>query len=181
VFGSGFLLSFAGVATVLYGLRRQDLTDEGVVRHVTESRSDESSNPVKEKKMPRALSFLAAAFLAVTLAAGCGGKSSAKTTPTTTSTNSSGGLVGTTGPGFTITLTDGGTPVKTLAPGTYKMTINDASSSHNFHLFGPGVDKKTSVASTGTVVWTVKLTKGSYTYQCDIHFASGMIGHFSVS
>ena len=92
-----------------------------------------------------------------------------------------GTLAGKVGPGFTITLTDGGTPVKTLAPGTYKMTINDASSSHNFHLFGPGVDKKTSVASTGTVVWTVKLTKGSYTYQCDIHFASGMIGHFSVS
>ena len=132
--------------------------------------------------MPRTLSFLATAILAVTLAAGCGGKSSAKTTsPTTSATTSSGGLVGTTGPGFTITLTNGGTPVKTLAPGTYKITVNDKSSMHNFHLFGPGVDKKTSVASTGTVVWTVKLTTGSYTYQCDIHFASGMIGKFTVS
>lgn len=140
--------------------------------------------------MPRTLSFLAAAFLAVTLAAGCGGKSSAKTTSPTTSktpstttaaTTSSGGLVGTVGPGFTITLTKGGTPVTTLAPGTYKMTISDKSSMHNFHLFGPGVDKKTDVASTGTVAWTVKLTTGSYTYQCDVHFASGMIGKFTVS
>jgi len=34
VFGGGFLLSFAGVAIVLYGLRRRDLTDEGIARHV---------------------------------------------------------------------------------------------------------------------------------------------------
>ena len=34
VFGGGFLLSFAGVVIVLYGLRRQDLTDEGIARHV---------------------------------------------------------------------------------------------------------------------------------------------------
>ncbi len=34
VFGGGFLLSFAGVAIVLYGLRRQDLTNEGIARHV---------------------------------------------------------------------------------------------------------------------------------------------------
>jgi len=34
VFGGGFLFSFAGVAIVLYGLRRQDLTDEGVACHV---------------------------------------------------------------------------------------------------------------------------------------------------
>ncbi len=34
VFGGGFLLSFAGVAIVLYGLRREELTDEGVAQHV---------------------------------------------------------------------------------------------------------------------------------------------------
>jgi len=34
VFGGSFLLSFAGVAIVLYGLRRQDLSDEGIARHV---------------------------------------------------------------------------------------------------------------------------------------------------
>jgi hypothetical protein len=34
VFGGGFLLSFAGVMIVLYGLRREDLTDRGVALHV---------------------------------------------------------------------------------------------------------------------------------------------------
>ena len=130
--------------------------------------------------MSRTLSLLAVSVLALGLVAGCGGKSSAKTTSTTNAATSSG-LVGTVGPGFTITLTNGGTAVTTLAPGTYKMTVNDESSMHNFHLFGPGVDKLTSVGSTGTVAWTVKLTKGSYTYRCDVHFASGMIGHFTVS
>jgi plastocyanin len=43
------------------------------------------------------------------------------------------------------------------------------------------VNKTTSDTETGTVAWTVKLEKGKYTYQCDIHFASGMIGGFTVS
>ena len=34
VFGGGFLLSFAGVVIVLYGLRREDLTDRGLALHV---------------------------------------------------------------------------------------------------------------------------------------------------
>ena len=51
---------------------------------------------------------------------------------------------------------------------------------HNFHLFGPGVNKKTGVATTSKATWTVTFKKGSYTYRCDIHFASGMIGHFKV-
>jgi|NGEPerStandDraft_6_1074524.scaffolds.fasta_scaffold122277_2 plastocyanin len=89
-------------------------------------------------------------------------------------------LVGTTGPGFTITLTKGGKAVKTLTAGKYKIAVSDKSSMHNFHLFGPGVNKKTGVSSTGATTWTVKLKKGEYTYRCDIHFASGMIGHFKV-
>ena len=141
--------------------------------------------------MPRPLPLLIAAVLVLVLAAGCGSKSSAKTTSATTSattssttsaTTGSGALVGTVGPGFTITLTNGGTPVTTLAPGTYKITVSDKSSMHNFDLFGAGgVSKKTSVSGTGTVVWTVNLVKGSYTYQCDVHFASGMIGNFTVA
>jgi len=96
------------------------------------------------------------------------------------SAQSTGNLVGITGPGFTITLTKGGQTVKTLKAGKYKITVNDKSSMHNFHLFGPGVNKKTGVPFTGTKTWTVTLKKGKYTYQCDIHFASGMIGHFKV-
>ena len=96
------------------------------------------------------------------------------------SAQSTGKLVGTTGPGFTITLTKGGQAVKTLKAGKYKITVNDKSSSHNFHLIGPGVNKTTGVPFTGTKTWTVTLKKGSYTYRCDIHFASGMQGSFKV-
>ena len=132
--------------------------------------------------MPRRLSLLPVAFLAAALVAGCGSKSSTTTTttPATTPASSSSGLVGTVGPGFTITLTKGGSPVASLTAGTYKMVVNDEAAVHNFHLFGPGVDKATGVQGTGSVAWTVKLSKGSYTYRCDIHFASGMIGHFTV-
>ena len=34
VFGGGFLLSFAGVMIVMYGLRREDLTEHGLALHV---------------------------------------------------------------------------------------------------------------------------------------------------
>ena len=47
-------------------------------------------------------------------------------------------LTGTVGPGFTITLKKGTTKVKTLKPGTYKITVNDKSNIHDFHLTGPG-------------------------------------------
>ena len=97
------------------------------------------------------------------------------------STQSTGKLVGKVGPGFTITLKTSGKAVKTLKAGTYKITVSDKASIHNFHLFGPGVNKKTGVSFTGTKTWTVKLKKGKYTYRCDIHFASGMIGNVTVA
>lgn len=90
-------------------------------------------------------------------------------------------LTGVTGPGFTITLKSGGKAVKTLKAGTYTVVVTDKSSIHNFHLFGPGVNKKTTVPFTGTETWTVKLKSGSYTYQCDIHAALGMKGTFKVT
>jgi plastocyanin len=89
-------------------------------------------------------------------------------------------LTGTYGPGFTITLKKGSVKVSKLKAGTYKFVINDKSSIHNFHLKGPGVDKKTSVGKTGTTTWTVKLKKGKYTFVCDPH-ASFMKGSFTVS
>ena len=90
-------------------------------------------------------------------------------------------LVGTVGPGFTITLTQNGKAVKTLKSGTYSIAVSDKSSIHNFHLIGPGVNKTTTVPFTGTQTWTVKLKPGSYTYQCDIHAATGMKGAFKVT
>lgn len=88
---------------------------------------------------------------------------------------------GTVGPGFTISLTNANNqPVSWLQPGTYTFTIDDLSDIHDFHLFGPGVDMQTSVLATGSTSWTVKLTPGNYTFQCDPH-ATTMIGTFGVA
>jgi plastocyanin len=73
-------------------------------------------------------------------------------------------LTGTVGPGFTITVNK-----KTVKAGRYVITIRDLASIHDFHLTGPGVDKKTSVTGTGTTKWTVKLKKGTYHFVCDPH------------
>lgn len=132
--------------------------------------------------MVRICSFVVVAAVSLTLVA-CGGKSSSTPATTGNTTSSAGGnnLVGTVGPGFTITLTSGGSPVSTLKAGTYQIAVSDKSSMHNFHLFGPGVDQKTDVGGSGTFNWTVTFKPGSYTFQCDVHFASGMIGHFTVT
>jgi plastocyanin len=73
-------------------------------------------------------------------------------------------LTGTVGPGFTIKMNK-----QTVKAGTYAITIHDLASIHDFHLTGPGVNKKTSVTGTGTTKWTVKLKKGTYNFVCDPH------------
>jgi plastocyanin len=90
-------------------------------------------------------------------------------------------LIGVTGPGFTVEVKQGTKDVKTLRAGTYTIKVEDKSNIHNFHLFGPGVNKKTTVPFKGVKTWTVKLKKGRDTYQCDIHAATGMRGHFRVT
>lgn len=90
-------------------------------------------------------------------------------------------LTGETGPGFTIEVKKAGKDLKTIKAGTYKIKVEDKSSIHNFHLFGPGVSKKTSVSFVGDKTWTIKLKPGTYTYQCDIHLSEGMKGSFKVT
>lgn len=94
--------------------------------------------------------------------------------------SSAGKLVGTVGPGFTITLKQGTATVKKLKAGAYTITIADKSNIHDFHLTGPGVNKTTSVPATGSTTWKVTLKKGTYKYVCDPH-ASIMKGSFTVS
>ena len=90
-------------------------------------------------------------------------------------------LVGTDGPGFTITLKKSGKKVTKLKAGKYSIAVSDLSSSHNFHLTGPGVNKSTSVGRTGKVTWTVTLKKGkTYRFVCDPH-ATVMKGSFKTS
>jgi plastocyanin len=89
-------------------------------------------------------------------------------------------LVGTVGPGFTITLTKGGKKLTKLMHGKYTIVISDKSSIHNFHLTGPGLNKMTSVGGTGATTWKVTLKKGVYKFLCDPH-ATIMKGSFKVS
>jgi plastocyanin len=113
------------------------------------------------------MKFVALALLAAALAA-----------PTAPAAGNS--LNGTVGPGFTISLTQGGKHVSKLKAGKYTIVVNDQGDIHNFHLSGPGVDKKTGVSETGKQTWKVTLKKGSYHYQCDVH-TSQMNGSFTVS
>jgi plastocyanin len=89
-------------------------------------------------------------------------------------------LKATDGPGFTITLKKGTTKVTKLKAGKYKIVVKDLSNIHNFHLTGPGLNKKTGVGPKGTFTWTVTLKKGTYKYICDPH-AAIMKGSFKVT
>ena len=115
--------------------------------------------------------FVAAAAVAGALFAGGTQAASHKVTK----------LYGQSGPGFKITLKNKQfVPVRSLKPGTYTFVVQDRSTIHNFHLKGPGVDKKTSVPYLGTKTWAnVKLKKGKYTFVCDVHKAN-MHGSFTV-
>ena len=89
-------------------------------------------------------------------------------------------LTATVGPGFNITLTQGGKKVSKLKAGAYVIKVSDKSNIHDFHLRGPGVQKTTSVGGTGSSTWKVTLKRGKYTYVCDPH-AAAMFGSFTVA
>ena len=85
------------------------------------------------------------------------------------------------GPGFSISIGNAaGVKVTRVPVGTYSIDVSDLSAEHNFHLKGPGVNKKTSVEGKGTVTWTVTFKKGKYTFLCDPH-SDSMIGHFTAT
>jgi plastocyanin len=81
---------------------------------------------------------------------------------------------------FSISLQDAsGRAVTSLDPGTYEIEVHDLSEEHNFHLFGPGVDQATDVASVQDANWTVTFANGTYRFQCDAH-STTMRGRFTV-
>ena len=73
-----------------------------------------------------------------------------------------------------------GRKVRTVKAGTYRIKVEDKATIHNFRLRGPGVNKATSVPGKAETIWTVRLSKGTYTYLCDPH-ASSMRGSFKVT
>jgi plastocyanin len=91
------------------------------------------------------------------------------------------GLKGEVNDNFQIKVTRNGVRVRTIKAGTYRMKIEDKSSSHNFRLRGPGLNRATSVGFVGERTWSVTLKPGRYTFQCDPHHLSGMRGTFRVT
>jgi plastocyanin len=90
-------------------------------------------------------------------------------------------LTATVGPGFTISLrTAAGRRVTRLRAGRYRIVVRDRSSRHNFHLRGPGVNKRTAVGFRGTRTWSVTFRRGTYRFVCDPH-ARRMRGSFRVT
>jgi plastocyanin len=110
---------------------------------------------------------LAAAAVAVAMVASAQAKST--------------GLTAEVGPGFKIEVEKAGKDLKTIKAGTYRIKVEDKSAIHNFHLIGPGLNKKTGISFKGETTWRIKLKPGRYTYQCDPHAAGGMKGRFRVT
>ena len=67
----------------------------------------------------------------------------------------------------TISLNLDKQPAKNLSAGTDTFAISDRSSRQNFHLKGPGVDRKTGTKKAGKITWTVVLRNGTYRYFSD--------------
>jgi plastocyanin len=94
-------------------------------------------------------------------------------------------LVGTVGPGYTITLKKGTTKVKTLKAGKYMFVISDKATFHNFTIErekgGPKIEKTlTGTMFTGKKTVAVTLKKGTWKYYCSIH-ESSIFGFFKVT
>ena len=57
-----------------------------------------------------------------------------------------------------------------IAGGTYVLVVTDRSKVDNFHLVGPGVNRKTGVRGRGTVIWQVTFaSRARYRYGSDRH------------
>lgn len=83
-------------------------------------------------------------------------------------------LVGIVNDARDITLSD-----TSLSKGRYKIVVRDSTTRHNWRIYGPGVQKSTSVRGTGRWVWRVDLRRGTYTVVCDPHPTS-MVFSFRV-
>ena len=77
-------------------------------------------------------------------------------------------LLATVGPKSTISLRSAsGAVLRTVKPGTYAIVVRDRTKAHNFHLVGPGVNRKSGIAFVGTTTWKVKLAAGTVRFFSD--------------
>ena len=63
--------------------------------------------------------------------------------------------------------TPAGKPVKALTAGAAVITVRDSSATRGLRLNGAGVNRSTGVSFVGTVIWKVKLSKGTLVYTSD--------------
>jgi plastocyanin len=93
-------------------------------------------------------------------------------------------LVGTVGPGYTITLKHGSKKVTKLKAGKYTFVVHDKSSIHNFTVeqeHGGKFEKHvTATPFVGTKTVTITLKKGKWKFYCSNH-ESQMFGFFTVT
>jgi len=89
-------------------------------------------------------------------------------------------LTGTVGPGRKISLryADGSKLTILAGTNTVMVAVNDRTRTDNFHLTGPGVNKKTGIAFRGRATWKLALQGGRYVYRSDAH--KKVRGAFSV-
>ena len=66
-----------------------------------------------------------------------------------------------------IVRTSYGDPVTALEAGRYTVRVRDGSAAKDFHLVGPGVNRRTGLAFTGRTSWTVELKRGTCRYRSD--------------
>jgi plastocyanin len=72
------------------------------------------------------------------------------------------------GPGRTISLkTASGARVKSVTAGRYRISVRDASRVDNFHLIGPGINKKTGIKARTTTTWSATFRSGPVRYRSD--------------
>jgi plastocyanin len=63
--------------------------------------------------------------------------------------------------------TSSGTKARVVAAGSYRIAVRDTAKTQNFHLTGPGVNRKTAVAGTSRATWNLRLRAGKYSYRSD--------------
>jgi len=90
-------------------------------------------------------------------------------------------LRATVGPGRKISLryAAGGRLTTLAGTNVVSVSVDDRSKGDNFHLTGPGVNKKTGIGFRGHLTWKLTLQAGRYVYRSDKH--AKLRGSFIVS
>lgn len=60
---------------------------------------------------------------------------------------------------------------RSVAAGRYRIAVTDASRTRNFHLVGPGINRRTTKTFVGKVTWTLTLAAGTYRFGNDPRLA----------